>query len=267
MGRALGRSLAEHDLCLADRATADVTDERVGAFFASVRPDVIVHAAALTDVDQCERDPAAAFRVNGDGTLRVVREAARIGARLVYISTDYVFDGTKRSPYWEEDATAPLNVYGRSKLAGEQRVIEAATGLIVRTSWVYGEGRANFVTNVLEWARSQSELRLVNDKAGSPTSANDLARAVGHLIAVGAAGVYHVSGRGGCTWVEYGREILRLSGLERSIIPISFAELGRPADRPAYTVLSTEKLARTGFTMPHWRDSLREFLLSAAVKR
>lgn len=267
MGRALGRSLAEHDLCLADHTTADVTDERVCSFIESFRPDVIVHTAAMTDVDRCERDPAAALRVNGEGTRRVVRAAARTAARLVYISTDYVFDGVKRSPYREEDATAPLNAYGRSKLAGEQAVVESAAGLIVRTSWVYGEGRPNFVTNVLEWAHSQPVLRLVGDKTGSPTNASDLARAIAHLITVRAVGIYHVSGAGDCTWEVYGREILRLSGLHRPIVPIAFAELGRRAVRPAYTALSTEKLARAGFTMPHWRDSLREFLLGTTVKR
>jgi dTDP-4-dehydrorhamnose reductase len=216
----------------------------------------------MTDVDGCETDPAAADRVNALGTRYVAQGARWSGARLVHISTDYVFDGKSGRPYTETDGTGPVNHYGRSKLAGEDAVRETGgRWLIVRTSWVFGLGRSNFVTHVLDWAGKRTELTLVENKTGSPTYTRDLAAAIRHLMEAGAEGVYHASGGGACNWMEYGREILRLAGLDRKITPVTFESLGKPALRPDYTVLSTDKLKAAGFVMRDWREAVKEFCI------
>lgn len=263
LGRAMARTFADAENYLGRHETEDVTHPNIIQTIRGFKPDVIVHAAAMTDVDACELKPDQAFLVNEQGTRHVAQAAKRVGALMVYVSTDYVFDGTKESPYLETDPANPINVYGRSKLAGERATLEAADRwLIVRTSWVYGEGRKNFVTNILEWAKTQPVLRLVKDKVGSPTYAKDLASAIKHLAQISATGIYHVSGEGRCTWVEYGQEILKIAGIEKEIVPILFEELKRPAKRPSYSVLKNAQLNKTGFAMRSWKPALREFLES-----
>lgn len=270
-GGQLGRAMAEVgndiELYLGRHDADDITQPKIIKTICDFKPDVIVHAAAMTDVDACELKQDQAFLVNEQGTRHVAQAAKRAGALMVYVSTDYVFDGAKESPYLETDPTNPINVYGQSKLAGERATREAADRwLIVRTSWVYGEGRKNFVTHMLEWAKTQPVLRLVKDKVGSPTYAVDLARAIRHLLEAKATGVYHAAGEGACTWVEYGREILRIAGIEKEITPITFDELKRPALRPAYSVLEDAQLNKTGFAMRSWKLALREFLESEVLK-
>jgi dTDP-4-dehydrorhamnose reductase len=267
----LGRAMAEigknDELFLGRQDADDITQPKIIQTIGDLKPDAIVHAAAMTDVDACELNPDQAFLVNEQGTRYVAQAAKRAGALMVYVSTDYVFDGTKESPYLETDPTNPINVYGRSKLAGERATQEAAgRWLIVRTSWVYGKGRKNFVTNVLDWAKTQPVLRLVKDKVGSPTYALDLARAIRHLLEAKATGVYHAAGEEACTWVEYGQEILRMAGIEKEIVPITFEGLKRPAKRPSYSVLKNARLNKTGFIMRSWKPALREFLESEVLK-
>ena len=268
LGRAVASTFAGDDLYLSRHSTEDITRNEMIETVIRFRPDVIIHAAAMTDVDACELKPDQAFLVNEQGTRHVAQAAKQTGALMVYISTDYVFDGTKESPYLETDPTNPINVYGQSKRAGERATQETADRwLIVRTSWVYGEGRKNFVTHVLEWAKTQPVLRLVKDKVGSPTYAVDLARAIRHLINAGVSSrIFHASGEGCCTWVEYGQEILKRVGIEKEIVPILFEELKRPAQRPSYSVLKNAPLNQTGFTMRLWKPALREFLESGVLK-
>ncbi len=270
-GGQLGRAMAEvgkdTELYLGRRDADDITRPKIIQTICDFKPDVIVHAAAMTDVDACEFKSDQAFLVNEQGTRHVAQAAKQAGALMVYVSTDYVFDGAKESPYLETDPTNPINVYGQSKLAGERATQETADRwLIVRTSWVYGEGRKNFVTHVLEWAKTQPVLRLVKDKVGSPTYAKDLASAIKHLAQIRATGIYHASGEGCCTWVEYGQEILKIAGIEKGIVPIPFEELKRPAKRPSYSVLKNAQLNKTGFTMRSWKPALREFLESEVLK-
>ena len=267
LGRALANVLSGEELHLGRHGSDDVTDPKIAWRIRDFHPDVVIHAAAMTDVDACELKPDQASRVNEQGTRNVAAGAQAAGALLVYVSTDYVFDGAKQTPYRETDATNPINVYGQSKLGGERVAEELDRWLIVRTSWVYGEGRKNFVTNVLEWARSQPTLRLVKDKVGSPTYARDLAEAIRHLIRTNSVRkVVHASGEGACTWVEYGREILKIAGLEKEIVPIAFDELGRPAHRPAYSALSTEALVKEGYSMRPWEAALEDFLSAQYVR-
>ena len=260
LGRELGRALEGHELFRFGRAEMDIEDPAITPAIVDTKCEVIIHAAALTDVDACELDPERAHRVNVTGTEHVAEAARRLGARLVYISTDYVFDGAKPEPYTEEDRTAPINVYGRSKLEGErtaQRHVPSA--LIVRTAWVYGLGAKNFVTEILRLARANKTLRVVDDQAGSPTWARDLAETIRELIRLGASGVVHVAGKGGCSRFELARAIVALRALDTEVVPTTTASFPRPARRPTSTVLAQHRLAELGLSMPQWAESLRAF--------
>jgi dTDP-4-dehydrorhamnose reductase len=262
LGGALARIFTDADFYLGRHGTEDITQPKIIKTILDFKPDVVIHAAAMTDVDACELNPDQAFHANEQGTKLVAESAHRAGAIMVYVSTDYVFDGSKTTPYLETDLPSPINVYGRSKLMGE-KATQAGTSrwLIIRTSWVYGQERKNFVTNVLEWTKTQPVLRLVSDKVGSPTYALDLAQAIKHLLKTGVNnGIYHASGKESCNWVEYGQEILKIIDVEKQIVPITFEELKRPAKRPSYSVLNNAELSKTGFVMRPWRVALRDFL-------
>jgi len=267
LGRALAKTFTDAELYLGRHDTEDITNQKIIQTILDFRPDVVVHAAAMTDVDACELKPDQAFLVNEQGTRHVVEGARRANALTVYVSTDYVFGGDKQKPYIETDATSPINLYGQSKLAGERATREGADHwLIVRTSWVYGEGRKNFVTNVLGWAKTLPVLRFVKDKTGSPTYAKDLAMAIKHLVQIRATGIYHAAGDGACTWVEYGQEILKIAGIEKQIVPLVFEDLKRPAKRPSYSALKNTKLTKTGFIMRPWSTALQDFLRCEVLK-
>lgn len=271
----LGRDLAavlssspqQHELHPMGRPECDVTDPTtIRSCFAAARPQVVIHAAAYTDVDGCERDPERAMRVNGEGTRHVAEAAAATGARLLYISTDYVFDGAKRQPYAEEDVPNPLNVYGRSKLAGERAVQECAASLIVRTSWLFGRHGRHFIGAILEKARRGGLLRVVRDQVGCPTWTKDLARTLAALLPGSATGIVHAAGSGCCSWYDFALAILeeaesRGLATRAPVEAIGSAELDRPARRPAYSVLSNCRLQQLGVPpLPEWREALRQFL-------
>ena len=261
LGRELIRVLEEEDLLLLTHKDIDIRDTKLVQRIVELKPNIIIHTAANTDVDECERYPESAFQVNTLGTQHVILGTEKVGAKLVYISTDYVFNGEKNVPYVESDETRPINVYGRSKLMGEYLVQESSIPwIIVRTAWLYGEGRKNFITNVLEWARDLPVLKLVEDKTGSPTYAKDLALAIKHLICDEASGTYHAVGQGACTWFEYGQQILGILNIQKEVVPIAFDELNRPAKRPAYSALSSDALKQSGFEMRDWRAALEDFL-------
>jgi len=229
----------------------------------SLRPDIVINIAAYTNVDGCESHDEKAFAINAEGMRHVALGALRCRAKVVYLSTDYIFDGKKREPYLEDDPPHPLSVYGRSKLRGEQYVQEMVEdALIVRTQWLYGKYGNNFVASVLRQAREKEVLSIVNDQVGSPTHTIDLSRAISVLIQCDARGVFHVANSDLCTWFAFGQEILKLSGMEGvKIVPISSEELGRPATRPLYSVLNTEKLKReTGMTLRPWSEALKDYL-------
>jgi dTDP-4-dehydrorhamnose reductase len=260
LGLALQRVLADHELTAPPEAEADITQAAIVERIAASRPDVVIHAAAYTDVDGAEADPDRAYAVNADGSRRVAQAAAKSGARMIAISTDYVYDGAKTTPYREDDPVAPLGVYGASKLAGERETLAAKPdAVILRTAWLYGEGK-NFVRTILRVAAERDELRIVSDQVGSPTWAEDLARAVRAVLDVRATGIYHAVNSGSCSWHEFAVTILRSAGLERRVIPISTAELARPAKRPARSVLDCAKLAALGIRMRPWQDALAEYL-------
>jgi dTDP-4-dehydrorhamnose reductase len=213
-------------------------------------PELVLHAAAWTDVDGAEDDPQGAAAVNVGG----VAHAAALGAPLVIWSTDYVFDGSKTSPYLESDAPSPLSAYGRTKLLGEAAAGEEAW--VIRTSWVFGWTSRNFVRTILRLAAEREELAVIDDQRGCPTFAGHLATATRRVLEL-PPGVYHVAGAGDCTWAEFARAIVEDAGLSARVRPITTAEYGARAARPAYSVLRSERGAPE---LPHWREGLRECL-------
>lgn len=253
-----------HEVSGMSVADADITDtvflrDRLGAF----RPDCVVHLAAMTAVDRCESEPEEAFRVNEIGSRAVAEEAARVNASVVALSTDYVFDGAKRSPYTEDDATAPLCVYGQSKLAGEQAVRAGAPRwAIVRSAWLYGPGGRNFVDTILDVSARQETLAVVNDQTGSPTYVADLAEGLASLVDKRAEGLLHLANAGSATWCDLARESVRLVGGDPAKVrPATTGELGRPAPRPVYSVLNCARAeARYGVVLRPWRDALADYL-------
>ena len=228
-----------------------------------VSPQVVINAAGYTDVDACERKSRLAFTVNGEGAKNLARASSVIKAKLVYISTDYVFDGKKETPYTEEDQPNPLNVYGESKLMGERYVQKFADDyLIVRTQWLFGAGGRNFVDTIIDLARERDRIEVVDDQVGSPTYTLDLSVAIRALLERDLWGVYHVSNSGHCSWYDFAKEILTQLGKDAvELVPISSADLTRPARRPLYSVLSNEKLQRdAGITMRPWQEALKDYL-------
>jgi dTDP-4-dehydrorhamnose reductase len=266
LGCDLQRTLASHELILMDFPTFDLTKSSCEEQVASAQPDLVIHAAAYTDVDGAEHQPDLAMAVNAQGTEWVARGTTRAKARLIYISTDYVFDGLKKTPYLENDLANPLNQYGKSKLEGERRALDLCpNSLVVRTSWLYGAHGKNFVKTMMRLAVEQPELRVVADQRGCPTNAADLAQALAQMLRVNIRGIVHATGTGDCTWYELASAIVSATGRETPVHPITTAEAGRRAARPSYSVLANSVLKQSGITLPHWRDSLVQFVKNVAV--
>ena len=274
----LGRELAavlsaapqRHELILLTRSGCDITQPKVvRTSLAAARPQVVIHAAAYTDVDGCELDPGRALQVNAEGTRHVAQAAAECRARLIYISTDYVFDGTQRRPYTEADTPNPLSVYGRSKLEGEHAVREHPDHLVVRTAWVYGRYGRHFISAILQRAQRGQPLRVVQDQVGCPTWTRDLAQALAALLASDATGIVHAAGGGFCSRHEFAAAVVEEAAARGlaprvPVEPISSAEAPRPAPRPPYSVLNSRRLAQLGIgPLPEWRQALEQFLEDA----
>ncbi|WP_166241190.1 dTDP-4-dehydrorhamnose reductase [Paenibacillus turpanensis] len=245
------------------REQLDITSqEQVLSVVDSEKPDVIVHAAAYTAVDAAESDQDTAFTVNAYGTRNMALAAEKVGAKLCYISTDYVFDGTGTKPYNEYDNTNPMGVYGKSKRAGEQLVQTLCSRFfIVRTSWVYGKHGANFVKTMLKLGQERDKLSVVQDQTGSPTYTVDLSNFLRDLIQSESYGIYHASNTGGCSWFEFASEIFRQTGLPVKLTPCTTEDFPRPAPRPRYSVMDHMSIRTNGFKdLPQWQDALERFL-------
>jgi dTDP-4-dehydrorhamnose reductase len=241
---------------------ADIRDAKlVQEVVQKTRPDWIVLSAAYTDVDGCEAKPELAFSVNRDGAVNVANVAEACGARLLFLSSDYVFDGKKTTPYETDDVRNPQSVYGRSKAEAEIKLLELIPDCcIVRTSWLFGVGGKCFPDTILKLAASRPALDVVNDQRGCPTYAVDLARAIIQLCRVNAKGILHATNTGDCTWFEFAEEIVKSAGLPTTVRPVSSQQMARPAPRPAYSVLSPARLYGYGIEMPAWRDALQRYL-------
>ncbi|UCH78701.1 MAG: dTDP-4-dehydrorhamnose reductase [Candidatus Coatesbacteria bacterium] len=246
-----------------DLPQMDITDAgRVAAAVNRERPEVVINCAAFTRVDECESQRELCFAINAAGAGNVAAAAAEAEARLIHISTDYVFDGNTRAPYTEEAEPRPLSAYGESKLAGEREVAAAAADhVILRTAGLYGVGGVSFVSKILTRAKAGEALRVVSDQYVSPTYAGHLAEGLGRLLEAKWRGVLHLAGTGGASWFEVAAEILRLTGYEVSLEAVEAAELGLAATRPAYSVLDCSRYAGlTGHAMPPWPEGLAAYL-------
>jgi dTDP-4-dehydrorhamnose reductase len=250
LGRALQRLAPAGRSTVAHRSAVFAAVERY-------RPSLIIHAAAMTDVDGCERDPARARAINAQGTAHVASAARAAGAALVYVSTNYVFDGEADEPYREDDQPHPISVYGSSKLAGEQAVREIAPAhWIVRTAMLYDESGRNFVNTMLRLAAQRPSLVGVADQFGNPTYAADLAVAIWRLVEHPVYGIYHLTNEGVASWYEWAVELLRLAGLMTPIQPVPASSFQRAATPPRNGVLANLAAAALGITLPGWRDGL-----------
>jgi dTDP-4-dehydrorhamnose reductase len=262
LGKALTREWSGDEVVGLGSRDVDIRDaDKVREVVESRRPDWIVLAAAYTNVDECESHPELAFAVNRDGAVNVAQAARGSGAKLLFLSSDYVFDGKKTSPYETEDARNPQSVYGRSKAEAEVRLLEVLPECcIARTSWLFGTGGKCFPDTILKLAASRPALDVVNDQRGCPTYSVDLSRAIIGLCRNHASGIVHVTNTGECSWFEFAREIVKGGGLATEIRPVSSQQMARPAPRPAYSVLSPKSLQRYGVAVPTWQDALQRYL-------
>jgi dTDP-4-dehydrorhamnose reductase len=269
LGRALQRALSGRDLLPLDHARLDVTDSvAVHKAIVDARPDVVIHAAAWTDTANCERDSERAMLVNATGARNIAVTSRETGATMLHVSTNEVFDGEKGAPYDEDDTPQAINTYGRSKLAGEVAVSETLPEhYIVRTSWLYGPGRASFPEKVLQNAREHGRLRLVTDEVASPTLTGDLAAAIGRLIETREFGIYHVTNEGECSRQEWAEEVLRVAGVEVPIEATTQKAFGLPYRKPAVSALANNRAAKLGITLRPWREALRDHMRAAAGAR
>ena len=255
-----------------DLPEMDITDAAaVSGCMEAFGPDLVINCAAYTQVDACEQNEGLASKVNGVGAGIMAKAAADHGARMIHISTDYVFEGDARTPYREDHPTGraeKLSAYGRSKLLGEQLVRENHPGaLIVRTAWLYGPNGPGFPNAILRRAQEDGKLRVVNDQRGSPTYAPDLAEALRQLGRLDVGGIMHVTNSGECTWYEFAGEIVWLAGLDVPVQPVTTAEFPRPAKRPAYSVLDNRRFVETvGRPLRPWQEAIREFITKGTCR-
>ena len=263
----------DYEFDFQSKYTLDISKKKeVKDFFKKNTYDYCLNFAAYTDVNRAESQPDKCLKVNVKGVENLAKAGRKYGFTLVHISTDYVFDGKKDKPYLETDIPHPLNVYGSSKLLGEQ-IIQMCTQkhFIIRTSWLYSPYNNNFVKTILRLSEDKKSLRLINDQTGTPTYAPDLVQFILHLIKFTEKnpeqnnyGIYHFSNKGKATWYEFGNEIIKLSGKKKKIIPITSGKFDSPAKRPAYSVLSKKKINETfNYKARHWKKALEDFIQSS----
>jgi dTDP-4-dehydrorhamnose reductase len=235
--------------------------QRVRGLIGNFRPDWIILSAAYTDVDGCESNRELAFAVNCEAAVNVANAAREVESRMTFLSSDYVFDGSKRSPYEISDERNPTSVYGESKARAEEQISEILPEVcIARTSWLFGPGGKCFPATILKLAATRPEISVVNDQRGSPTFTPDLASALVQLCRASARGIVHVTNSGNCTWYDFAAEIVRASGLSTTVKPVTTEQFPRPARRPAYSVLSADSLHAYKIEMPEWQDALKRYL-------
>lgn len=269
LGKALERKLCDtHSVISLDKKELDVTNkEATEEIISFYKPQIIIHAAAFTAVDQCEIEFKKAFEVNSLGAGYVAQAANNVNACMYYISSDYVFDGNKKTPYGEEDTPNPQSIYGMSKWLGEKLVLKYTNGTVIRTSWLYGHDGKNFVKTMLELAGKNKEIKVVTDQVGSPTYVNDLTETIVQLFHK-KNGIYHVSNSESCTWYTFARTILEEAGFNPNLIlPTTSEEFGTPAPRPRHSVLGQYALSREKIkTLRPWNEALKEFIQEGVYK-
>lgn len=263
LGKELVRKLGySHKVYSLGKSELDITKkEEVDNVINLLKPNVIIHAAAYTAVDQCETEIKKAFNVNGVGTAYVSDAASKAGSKLLYISTDYVFDGESKADYMEEHEPNPKSIYGMSKWMGEQFALNLSNGTVIRTSWLYGHEGKNFAKTMINLANKNKEIRVVNDQIGSPTYVCDLVNIISQLI-YKDNGIYHVSNSGYCSWYGFAKAIFTEMGFNHELLkPISTQEYGAQALRPQFSVLTHKALVKEGIEPPrHWSEALKDFI-------
>lgn len=265
LGRAINLQYAgsgEYELINTDVDELDITSiDKVMEFVRDVKPYAIINCAAYTAVDACEKEEDLAFRINAVGPRNLSIAATETGAKMMHVSTDYVFDGNGTRPYRETDPTGPQGAYGRTKLAGENFVKEfSERHYIIRTAWLYGDGR-NFVKTMLRLSETQDKVRVVMDQVGSPTSAGELAKAIAYLLPTENYGLFHGTCEGDCSWAQFTEEIFRLAGKSTIVEAITSEEYGAAAKRPAYSILENYMFKMTtDFMFADWHDAIAEYL-------
>ena len=264
----LGHDLIEalkdnHELVLTTSKTLDITDkEQVFDFISQNKPDIVINSAAYTDVDGCEENPDLAYGVNGEGVRNLALACREADSALVHISTDYVFNGESQKPWVEDDEIGPISVYGKSKLMGEEAILETLEKyFIIRTAWLYGINGRNFPKTMLELAENHSQITVVYDEVGSPTYTPDLAKAISQLIETEHYGVYHITNSGSCSWCEFAGYIFEVAGKDVEVIPVTATEFARPAPRPHYSVLDNKNWVEKGFEpLRSYKEAIKEYI-------
>lgn len=268
LGRELVQELSGERLTAPSSKDADLRDAaRIRDVVLESRPDWVILSAAYTDVDGCETNRDQTFAVNCEGAVNVAQAARHAKSKLLFLSTDYVFDGTKSSPYEITDPRNPKSIYGESKARAEEQLLQIMPEVcIVRTSWLFGHGGKCFPATILKLASTRPEISVVNDQRGSPTFTRDLAVALVELCRKSAEGIVHATNQGSCTWYEFAAEIVRKAGLPTKVNPITTAEFPRPARRPAYSVLSLDSLHAYNIHTPKWQDALSRYLAPVVAR-
>lgn len=264
----LGHDLIEalkdnHELVLTTSRTLDITDkEQVFDFISQNKPDIVINSAAYTDVDGCEQNQDLAYSVNGEGVKNLAFACREADSALLHISTDYIFNGENTRPWVEDDEIGPISVYGKSKLKGEQAILEILDKFfIVRTAWLYGVNGRNFPKTMLELAENHSQITVVYDEVGTPTYTPDLAKAISQLIETEHYGIYHITNSGSCSWCEFARYIFEVAGKDVEVIPVTAAEFARPAPRPHYSVLENRNWIEKGFEpLRSYKEAIKEYI-------
>lgn len=264
----LGHDLIEvlkdnHELILTTSKTLDITDkESTIECIRENKPDVVINSAAYTDVDGCETNQDLAYAVNGEGVRNLALGCKEVDCPLVHVSTDYVFDGTARDPIEEDGEIGPISIYGKSKLKGEEAILEILDKyFIVRTAWLYGINGKNFPKTMLELAENHPEITVVYDEVGTPTYTPDLAYGISQLIETDYYGIYHLTNSGSCSWCEFAKYIFEIADRDVNVIPVTASEFSRPAPRPAYSVLKNKRWIDNGFEpLRDYKEAIKEYI-------
>ena len=264
----LGHDLQEvlknkHELILTTSKTLDITDkDQVIKVICENKPDVVINSAAYTDVDGCEENQDIAYAVNGEGVRNLALGCKEVDCPLVHVSTDYVFNGKNDRPWVEDDEIGPISIYGKSKLKGEEAILEILDKyFIVRTAWLYGINGKNFPKTMLELAENHSEITVVYDEVGSPTYTPDLACAISQLIETDYYGIYHITNSESCSWCEFARYIFDVADVNVNVVPVTASEFARPAPRPSYSVLENRTWIKNGFKpLRSYKEAIKEYI-------
>ncbi len=264
----LGHDLIEvlkdnHELILTTSKTLDITNkDQVLEVICDAEPDVVINSAAYTDVDGCEENQDLAYAVNGEGVKNLALACKEVDCALVHISTDYIFNGKNDRPWVEDDEIGPISVYGKSKLKGEEAILETLDKyFIVRTAWLYGINGKNFPKTMLELAKNHSEITVVYDEVGTPTYTPDLAYGISELIETDYYGIYHLTNSGSCSWCEFARYIFEVADKDIKVVPVTASEFARPAPRPSYSVLENRNWVENGFKpLRSYKEAIKEYV-------